>query len=268
MPLQKPVDRHLEREERGLRTRVRQRRDQRVHAPLAPGDLRPRRHLRPIQLQHLPRPIAGPLRRPHRPQAQLAQPTAHDTDRGHVAVLARHSRRSRRLDLRPFLEQAPQHRLEPIELRPHPSPPITRRLTARQQPRDRTPVDPQPLRDLPLRQPVRRQRPHPRPLQRAQHLPTSSPRPDPSGRACEPSRSDQNQGEWCTFRCPIPVQYWAPRVRGSCTNTNARPDGVCASTGHPKVGGSEWLPRPHQGRGCVPTRSSCEGLNRSLLPCK
>jgi hypothetical protein len=60
-----------------------------------------------------------------------------------------------------------------------------RRLSARKHPCHRTPVDPQPARDLPLRQPVRRQRPHPRPLQRAPHLPTSSPQPD---RPIEPAR--------------------------------------------------------------------------------
>jgi hypothetical protein len=43
-----------------MRTRVRQRAAERVHAPRSAGDLQPRRHLRPIQLQHLPWPITGP----------------------------------------------------------------------------------------------------------------------------------------------------------------------------------------------------------------
>jgi hypothetical protein len=66
VPLKKRLDRHLQREERRLRARVRQARDQRVHPPLTSGHQRSGRHLAPVELQHLPRPVAGPLRRPHR----------------------------------------------------------------------------------------------------------------------------------------------------------------------------------------------------------
>src|SRR5215207_3491480 len=51
--LQEALGGQIEAEVRGLRARVGQRRDQRVDAPLAAGDLRPRRHLTPIELQHL-----------------------------------------------------------------------------------------------------------------------------------------------------------------------------------------------------------------------
>jgi hypothetical protein len=189
MSLQEGLDRHLEREERGLRTRVRERGNKRVHPPLPASDLRPRRHLGPVQLHHLPRPVAGPLRRPHLAWTKLAQPTPHDVDRADIAVLAQHLGRPRRLDLRPLLNQPPQHGLEAIEARASRRTPVARRLLASEHPGDGAPVDPQPARDLPLREPVRRQRPRPRPLQRAQHLLTSSPRPD---RPVEPaSRAGQ-----------------------------------------------------------------------------
>jgi len=78
--LEEGLDRHLEGEEGRLRARVGQRGDERIHAPLAAGELRPGRHLRPVQLHDLPRPVARPLRRPHHRRAQLAQPTADDVD--------------------------------------------------------------------------------------------------------------------------------------------------------------------------------------------
>ena len=78
--LQEALGRQIEAEVRRLRARVGQRRDQRVDAPLAPGDPRPRRHLGPVELQHLPRPIARPLRRPHRPRSQPS-PAACGPDR-------------------------------------------------------------------------------------------------------------------------------------------------------------------------------------------
>jgi hypothetical protein len=189
MPLQERLDGHLQREEGGLRAGVRQRRDQRVDAPLATNDERSGRHLRPVDLQHLPRPIAGPLRRPHRPRPQLAQPLLHQPQRAAVAiVVAQDLRQPRRLDLRPLLEQSPQHRLQRIKLRARRGAPGPRRLHAREQPSDRPPVDPLPGRDLPLRDAIRRQRPHLRPLQRAPHLRTSR-STSSSTRASKPART-------------------------------------------------------------------------------
>jgi hypothetical protein len=185
MPFEKRLERHLQREERRLRARVRQRRDQRVDAPLAAGEPRPRRQLRPVQLQHLTRPVARPLRRTHARRPQLAQPPLDQIDRAVVAVLvAQQLGRSRRLDLRPVLKHAAQHRLERVELRRRRRPPVARRLLAPRQPGDRPPVDPQPPRDLPRRDPVRYQRPHLSPLQPAAHLPP--PRLDPT-RPVEPA---------------------------------------------------------------------------------
>jgi hypothetical protein len=74
-----------------------------------------------------------------------------------------------------LLQQPPQHRLQPVKLRTDRRPPIARWLVAREQTRDRPPIDPEPTRDLPLRDPIRRQRPHLCPLQRAPHLRTSAP---------------------------------------------------------------------------------------------
>jgi hypothetical protein len=207
-PLEKRLDRHVEAKEGGLRARVGQAGDERVDAPLPTGHPRPRRQLRPVKLLHLPRPVASALRRPHRPRPQLAQPPAHEIDRPRVAVVgARQLRRPRRLDLRPLLEQPPQHRLEPIQLRAGRRAPIARRLLTRRQPRDRAPVDRQPPRDLPLRQPVRRQCPHPCPLQRSPHLPPPRLEPITTSRACEVGRSDQRRREWRLFaarsRCSI-----------------------------------------------------------------
>jgi hypothetical protein len=145
-----------------------------VTAPVCPRrrayGLRPRRHLRPIELHHLPRPITGALRRPHRRRTQRAQASTHDVDRTEVAVLTQDLGHPRRLDLRPPLDQPPQHRLEVIHLRASRGASISRRLVTREHPRDRAPVDPQPARDLPLREPIRRQCPRPRPLQRARCL--------------------------------------------------------------------------------------------------
>jgi hypothetical protein len=171
VPLQKRLRAQIETEVRRLRTRERQRREQRIDTPLAPGDLRPRRHLRPIELQHLPRPIARPLRRPRAARAQRGQAPLDQIYRSRVAVVrAQDLRHPWRLDLRPLLQQPPQHRFERIEHRPLRYPPIARRLVSLQQPPHRPPIDPQPRRDLPLRDPVRGQRPHLRPLHRAPHL--------------------------------------------------------------------------------------------------
>ena len=189
VPLQKRLGSHLKREEDSLRARVRQARDQRVHAPLTTCDRRPRRHLAPVELQHLTGPVAGPLRRPHRPRPQLLQMRPHQTLRAGVAIVgAQDLRQARRLDLRPLLQKPPQHRLQWIKLRARRRAPVARWLVGRDHPRDRPPVDPQPRRDLPLRQTICRQRPHPRPLQRASHLRT--PRStSPTERASKPART-------------------------------------------------------------------------------
>jgi anti-sigma regulatory factor (Ser/Thr protein kinase) len=72
-----------------------------------------------------------------------------------------------------------------------------------------------PPRDLSLRDTVRNQRPHLRPLQRAPHL-----RPSRSThRPVEPQERggrDQRRRERCTFQLPILAQYWAARV--TCSN--------------------------------------------------
>jgi hypothetical protein len=76
--------RHVEAEVDRRRARERQRADQRVDPSLAPGDPRAGRHIRPIDLHHLPGPIAGPLchalaaGRPqlrHPPAARSTDPT-------------------------------------------------------------------------------------------------------------------------------------------------------------------------------------------------
>jgi hypothetical protein len=195
VPLEKRLERQVEREERRLRTRVRQRRNQRVHPPLPPRHGRPGRHLAPIELQHLPRPIARPLRRPHRRRPQLLQASLHQPHRAGVAVVvAENLRQPRRLDTRPLLEQPPQHRLQRIELRPGRRPPIMRRLITPRQPGDRAPVDPQPLCDLALRDPVRRSRRRStrtsRPTPAPAPTPTSSAPPHPSLDNTDPSSLD------------------------------------------------------------------------------
>jgi hypothetical protein len=169
--LEEGLERQVEAEVRGLRARVGGGGDERVQAPLATVDPRPRRHLRPVELQHLPGPIAAALRRARRPRAQLAQPTLDEVDRAGVAVLlAQELRRPRSLDPRPLLEEPPQDGLERIELRARTRSPVARRLVTAGESGDRAPVDAEPHGDLPLRHPVGRQCPHPRPLQRASHL--------------------------------------------------------------------------------------------------
>ena len=179
MALQKGLDRHVEREVRRRRPRERQRADQRVDAPLPAGDPRPRRHLSPIDLQHLPRPIARLLRRPLRPRPQHRQPLADQINRPAVAVLiAQDLGHPRRLDLRPPLEQPAQHhRLQRIQHRPRRRPRIARRLRRLDQLRRRPPVDPQPPCDLAS------SRPHPRPSPSPQPTPTRCAPPSPPPRS-------------------------------------------------------------------------------------
>lgn len=79
---------HLEREVGGLGARVGQRREERVDAALAPADPGPARHLGPVELHYLGRPVAGALRRALGARPQLAQPAHHQVDRALVAVAA------------------------------------------------------------------------------------------------------------------------------------------------------------------------------------
>ena len=98
-------------------------------------------------------------------------PLADQIDRAHIAVVvAQDLRHPRRLDLRPPLQQPADHRLQRIQHRARRRALITRRLARLGQPLDRPPVDPQPPRDLALRHPVGRHRPHLCPLHRAAHL--------------------------------------------------------------------------------------------------
>jgi hypothetical protein len=57
---------------------------------------------------------------------------------------------SRRLDLRPLLDQPAQHGLERVELRAERRATIVRRLVAARKPYHGAAIDPQPPRDLPL----------------------------------------------------------------------------------------------------------------------
>jgi hypothetical protein len=211
--LQKRLERHVEAEVRRLRARVGQRAHQRVDASLATGDLGPARQLRPVELEDLAGAIAGPLGGPDAQRAQPLQAPAHQVDRARVAVVgAQDLGHPRRLDRRPLLEQPKQHRLERIEHRALRPPAVTRRLIALEQPPDGAAIDPEAGGDLALRHPIRPQRPHLRPLQRAPHLPCSLP-----SRPVEPIEPESSGGRhrpdgWCTFRFPIPVQYWTPGV--------------------------------------------------------
>ena len=86
----------------------RQARDQRVDGPLTAGDLRSRRRLGPIELQHLPRPIAGRLHRPHLARAHPRQALLDQVDRPRIAVVLRRISVTRgALNLRPLPQQTP-----------------------------------------------------------------------------------------------------------------------------------------------------------------
>src|SRR6266511_3260880 len=146
------------------------------------------------------------------PQAQVL---AHQSLRAAKAMLeAQDLGDPRRHDLRPLLHELAQDRLEQVELRAERSPAIVRRPVAAGEPHHRAAIDPQPPRDLPLREPLRRQRPHLCPLQRAPHL--LPPRSTPWSSGSQPRQGggrDQRRGEWCTFRLPILAQYWAAGVK-------------------------------------------------------
>jgi hypothetical protein len=116
--LEKRLGRHVEGEARRLGARIGQRAEQRVDPALAARDLRPRRQLQPVELQHLAGAVTGPLSRAPGRRTQLAQPSLDQIDRALVAVaVAQHVSHPRRLDLGPLLERRPDHRLESIELR-------------------------------------------------------------------------------------------------------------------------------------------------------
>jgi hypothetical protein len=121
---------------------------------------------------------------------------------------------------------------------------VARRLVRLEHPLDRPPVDPKPGGDPALRDPVRRHRPRLRPLHHAAHLlaPPVSP-VEPVERASSGGR--HRRGGWCTFRCPIPVQYWAPGVsRAATIATGASCTAYCSWPGgghtHCRSGGQCW----------------------------
>jgi hypothetical protein len=209
--------RHVERELRRRRPGERQRADQRINAALPTGDPRPGRHLGPIDLQHLPRPIAGLLRRPLRAWPQSREPLADQIDRPAVAVvIAQDLRHPRRLDVRPIRQQPTHDRFQGIQDRTRRRPRIPRPLRRLDQPLHRPPVDPQPPRDLALRHAIRGHRPHLSPLQRAAHLPSRLPNlvaDDPEA----PAQTGRHQPEVeaSIFQFLEAAQYSAPGV--SCS---------------------------------------------------
>jgi hypothetical protein len=87
VPFQEALAGQVKAEMRRLRPGIGQRRDQRVDPALAPGDSRTGRHLTPVELQHLPRPIGRPLRRPRPPRPQHCQTLADQIDRAGVFVI-------------------------------------------------------------------------------------------------------------------------------------------------------------------------------------
>ena len=117
------------------------------------------------------------LRRPHIHRPQPLQMRLHQPHRPRVAVLGTQKlRHPRRLDLRPLLNQLPQHPLQRIQHRPRRRPPIHRRLHTASQPSNRPSIHPQPPRNLPLRHP-------------SAHTPAPSPNPT---RSATPSASSLN----------------------------------------------------------------------------
>ncbi len=210
MALDERLDRHLEAEVGGRGARVGQRADQRVEATLAPGDLRPGWHLRPIDLHHLGGPVAGALGGALGPWPDPCHALSDQVDRARVAVIvAKQLGHPRRLDIRPVLDQLADHPLERIEHRARRLTAIARRLAALGQPLDRSRIDPEPLRDLSSRDGIGLQRPHPCPFHRAAHLLTGllrldliEPRVSPASVATEVAhfsvpRGGAVLGSWC-----------------------------------------------------------------------
>ncbi len=129
---------------------------------------------RPIRAA-TPAPADNRSAAPGAPSAGAAAArTLHQAHRPRVTVLVPQDlRQPRRLDRRPLSEQPSQHRLKRIELRPSRCTPTARQLGAPRESSHSPPIHPQSPSDLALRDPVRDQRPHLRPLQRAPHLRTS-----------------------------------------------------------------------------------------------
>jgi hypothetical protein len=231
VPLQEGLDRHVKGEVRRRRTRIGQRADQRVNTALTPGDLRARRHLRPVDLQHLAGPVARALRRTHLPRAHRRHPLAHQIDRPAIAiVLAQNLRHARSLNLRPPIDQPANDRLERIKHRSRRRALIPRRLNRCDQPTNRPPIDPQPRSDLALRDPVRRHRSDLRPLHRAAHLP-----PPPQARRPDDLETPADTGqhrprEWRTIQFLDVAQYWAPGVKLALSAGSQAPSRTFAET--------------------------------------
>jgi hypothetical protein len=121
-------------------------------------------------------------------------------------------RHPRRPDPRPLVQQPPQDRLERVEHRARRRSPIPRRLGRLDHPPHRVATDPESPGDLSLRDPIRRQCPHLRPIHRATHpLPASSIATTTSTTTVQP-QPDATQ-RWLHFRCLEVAQDWAPRVR-------------------------------------------------------
>jgi hypothetical protein len=121
-------------------------------------------------------------------------------------------RHPRRPDPRPLVQQPPQDRLERVEHRARRRSPIARRLGRLDHPPHRVATDPESPGDLSLRDPIRRQCPHLRPIHRATHpFPASSIATTTSTTTVQP-QPDATQ-RWLHFRCLEVAQDWAPRVR-------------------------------------------------------
>jgi hypothetical protein len=231
---------------RRRRPRERQTADQRVDPALAPGDPRPRRHLRPIDLQHLPGPIARALRGPNLSRPQHRHPLADEVNRAAIAVvIAQDLGHARRLDDRPVGQQPADHRLQRIEHRARRRTLVARRLARLGQPLDRPPVDPQPPRDLALRHTVGRHRPHLRPLHRAAHLLAASPRARIDDLEALDGTGQHRPAGWRTFQFLELAQYWAPGVRRQVAQRLQ-----AGATGCNKLSGADFeRPRPGHDRG-------------------
>jgi hypothetical protein len=162
---------HVEAEVRRLGGRAGQRPEQRVDAPFAARDPGPSGQLEPVELQHLARAVGSALGGALAWSAQLAQAALDDVDRALVAVVvAQDVGHARRLDVGALRERRADHRLEAVDPRAQGGAPVGRRLVGLKHPLHGPAVDPEPPRDLALRDPIGRHRPHLRPLQRAPHL--------------------------------------------------------------------------------------------------
>jgi len=114
--LEEGLDGHVEGEVHGLGAREGQARDEGIDPALAAVELRPRRHLGPVELEDLAGRVAGALGGAHRARAQGGEAQAHQIDRARVAVVALEDLgRPWGLDLGPVGEQPDQDRLERLE---------------------------------------------------------------------------------------------------------------------------------------------------------